>query len=243
MAPSTDGPASNGSAWEANRERRARERFAELLERLGEGIEASPKEAEPGPAGTLVRGSRLGLVGPPASSDLLARHTAAYEVNAVRVIALGFSLRRFEGTEGDAAALPRQYTSKLWAADDRGGEAALVAQELAGPRRVEVLVAARLAEREAGKSGDPGEPGVEGASPKFLSIFAPGPEVWEATASWARETTQLVSKRRMRALLEAAGVDGSFDIERLVERLDVDFLFRFGYALAACEEELSRAGS
>jgi hypothetical protein len=47
----------------------------------------------------------------------------------------------------------------------------------------------------------------------------------------------------MRALLDAAGVDGAFDIERLIERLDAEYYFRFGYALAACEEELARVGS
>ena len=46
----------------------------------------------------------------------------------------------------------------------------------------------------------------------------------------------------MRELLDAAGVEGSFDIEELVERLDALFLFRYGYALAACEEELSQTG-
>jgi hypothetical protein len=47
----------------------------------------------------------------------------------------------------------------------------------------------------------------------------------------------------MRALLDAAGVDGGYDIERLVQRLDVEFYFRLGYTLAACEGELSRADS
>jgi hypothetical protein len=47
----------------------------------------------------------------------------------------------------------------------------------------------------------------------------------------------------MRALLDAAGVDGGFDLERLVERLDVEYFLRLGYTLAACDEELSRPHS
>ena len=77
----------------------------------------------------------------------------------------------------------------------------------------------------------------------ILSIFAPGLEVWERLEVWARETGRGVARQRMRALLDAAGVDDGFDIERLVQRLDVDFYFRFGYGLAACGEELSRADS
>src|SRR5439155_16126907 len=87
------------------------------------------------------------------------------------------------------------------------------------------------------------EPGMEPVSPEFLSIFAPGLEVWERLEAWARDACRGVARGRMRALLNAAGVDRDFDIEPLIERLDVDFLFRFGYALGACEEELSRADS
>ena len=80
-------------------------------------------------------------------------------------------------------------------------------------------------------------------SPEFLAMFAPGPEVWEGLESWAQDTGRRVARQRMRALLDAAGVDGGFDIERLVERLDVEFFLRFGYTLAACGEELSRTDS
>jgi len=242
-APPADGAASNGSPAGGDAERRARERLAELLETVREGVEAPPEETDAGPAGNLIRGTCSGLLGPPATSDLLARHAGPYEINAVRAIALGFSLRRFEGTEGDAAVLPEESKAKLWAAEDPGGEARLVAEKLAAPRKVEVVVAQRLAERAAGESGDPVQPGVNGASPTFLSMFGPGPEIWEPIASWARETAQVVAKRRMQALLDAAGVNGGTDIEALIERLDVDFYFRFGYALAACEEELSRKDS
>ena len=108
--------------------------------------------------------------------------------------------------------------------------------------RVRRLVAARLSKgaRQPIPSTDPG---AEPASPEFLSIFGPGPEAWEELESWAQDRCRKVARQRMRALLDAAGVDGGFDIERLVERLDAEYYFRFGYALAACEEELARAGS
>jgi hypothetical protein len=87
------------------------------------------------------------------------------------------------------------------------------------------------------------DPGPEPASPEFLSTFAPGPGVWAQLESWARDTGRGVARQRMRALLNAAGFDTGFDIDRLIERLDVEYFFRFGYVLAACEEELARAGS
>jgi hypothetical protein len=205
---------------------------------VAEGVEA-PKDGEPGLAARLIRGACLGLASRQTASDLLARHVAAWEVNGVRVIALGFSVRRFESAECEAAPLPGQISSRLLGAADPGAEAGLIARELAGRMRVKRLVAAHLS-KAAGATSPDTEPGVEPPSPEFLAIFAPGPEVWEQLESWVREIGRGVARQRMRALLDAAGVDGGFDVERLVERLDVEFFFRFGYTLAACGEELSR---
>jgi peptidoglycan-N-acetylglucosamine deacetylase len=242
VSPSTAGSGANGSAPRgADGERRDRARLAELLETVAEGVEA-PKDGEPGLAARLIRGACLGLAGRQTASDLLARHVAAWEVNGVRVIALGFSVRCFESAEGEAAPLPGQISSRLLGAADPGAEAGLIARELAGRMRVKRLVAAHLS-KAAGETSPDTEPGVEPPSPEFLAIFAPGPEVWEQLESWVREIGRGVARQRMRALLDAAGVDGGFDIERLVERLDVEFFFRFGYTLAACGEELSRTDS
>jgi hypothetical protein len=52
-----------------------------------------------------------------------------------------------------------------------------------------------------------------------------------------------VARERNRALLDAAGDGSAYDVEPLVDRLDVDFLFRLGYVLASCEETASRADS
>jgi peptidoglycan/xylan/chitin deacetylase (PgdA/CDA1 family) len=242
VAASTRDSDANGSGPAgANGEHGDFERLAELLETLAEGVEA-PEDGEPGPATSLIRGACLGLAGRRAASDLLARHAAAWEVNGVRLMALGLSLRRFESAEGEAAPLPEQLSVRLRDAADPGAEAGLIAQELAGRMRVKRLIAARLS--KGAEATDPGaEPDVEPASSEFLALFAPGREVWERLESWARETGRGVARKRMRALLDAAGVDGDYDIERLVQRLDVEFYFRLGYTLAACEEELSRADS
>ncbi len=131
---------------------------------------------------------------------------------------------------------------RLRDAADPGAEAGLIAQELAGRMRVKRMIAARLT--QGAGATDPGaEPDVEPASAEFLALFAPGREAWEGLESWARETGRGVARKRMRALLDLSGVDGGYDIERLVQRIDVEFYFRVGYALAACEEELSRADS
>jgi peptidoglycan/xylan/chitin deacetylase (PgdA/CDA1 family) len=212
--------------------------LAELLEKMGEGLEA-PEDMDPVTA-RLIRGASLGLADPRTASDLLARNTAALEVNSVRVMALGFSLRRFESAQAEAAALPDQFSARLRDAADPGAEAGAIAQELAGRMRVRRLVAARLS-RPAGEANRNEDPGAESASPEFLSIFEPGADTWERLESWAQDTCRRVARQRMRALLDAAGVDAGFDIERLIERLDAEYYFRFGYALAACEEELARA--
>jgi peptidoglycan/xylan/chitin deacetylase (PgdA/CDA1 family) len=249
----TDGSGGNGAAPAEAREGPGEvERLAELLKTVAEGVEA-PEEPEP--ASRLIQGACRGLTDRRTASDLLARHAAACEVNGVRMMGLGFSLRHFESAEGGSAPLPEPLWARLRAADDHADEAGVIAKELAGSMRVKRLIAARMAEmgseassspatapRISEASGLPVEPGDEAPSPEFLSIFSPGPEVWEELESWARETGRGVARQRMRALLDAAGVDG-FDIERLVERLDVEFYFRFGYTLAACEEELSRTDS
>jgi hypothetical protein len=192
------------------------------------------------------------MIAAASDSDLLARHTAAYEVNAVLVIALGFSLRRFESGRGNATALPGELVAKLRSAEDPAGEAGLVAQQLAGPRRHSRLMAIHMLAQAAEAAGTT-SPGLStdsadsrdtaaingGASARFKSIFGPGDEVWEPLAAWARETGQDVARRRMESLLDPAGVRGAVDFESLIDRLDVDFLYRFGYALAACEEQLS----
>lgn len=227
--------------------------LVELLGRIAVQIDP-PSEAEvPGDAGRLARGACAGLADPRLASDLLVRHTAAHEVNALRVIALGFAMRRFEdGAEG-ATALPEPLTERLTGADDSYREAGRIAHELAGPTRVNRLMAARLTEQapEAASIGArsapdisepaelPAEPSYESASPEFLAIFGSGSEVCDQVGLWGRETGREVARRQMRALLDAAGVDDDFDIDPLVERIDVDYLFRYGYALAACEERLS----
>jgi peptidoglycan/xylan/chitin deacetylase (PgdA/CDA1 family) len=253
--PTAD-PNANGSPPHESREEPGdREHLVELLGTLAEGIEPTTAEVEVGDAERLIQGACLGLADQRTASDLLARHVAAYEVNGVRVMALGFSLRRFESDQGHAAPLTEELATRLRGAADPGAEAGLIAQELAGRMRVNRLVAAWLAEQKAEKSTAatvrgvseaperPAERGMEPVSPEFLSIFAPGLEVWERLESWARDACRGAARQRMRALLDAAGVDGGFDVERLVQRLDVDFYFRFGYGLAACGEELSRADS
>ncbi len=219
---------------------------------MAEAVEPTPEEAEGDPAARLIEGARLGLSSPGTASPLLARYVAAHEINAVRVMALGFSLRRFESSEGSATPLSEEFSARLRGAEDAVAAAGAVANELAGPTRVGRLVAARIAEEAATRpgvevqispaSGLASTPEIDRPSPEFLAIFAPGPEVWERLELWARKTGVAVALRRMRALLDAAGVEGSFDIEELVERLDALFLFRYGYALAACEEELSQTG-
>jgi hypothetical protein len=237
-APSTRTSLANGAAPpRANGDRDGH--LADLLKKVAVGVEP-PEDGNSGTA-RLIRGACLGLTDRQTASDLLARNAAALEVNSVRVMALGFSLRRFESTEG-AAPLPEQFSMRLRDASDPGAAAGLIAQELAGRMRVRRLVAARLSQPlEA--TNPVLDPGAEPASPEFLSIFGPGPEAWEQLESWARDTCRQVARQRMRTLLDAAGVDGGFDIERLVQRLDVEFYFRLGYTLAACEEELSRANS
>jgi hypothetical protein len=232
-----------------------REHLVALLQKLAEGIQPPPKDAEAVPTTSLIRGACQGLVDGLVASDLLARHAARCEANGVRVMALGFSLRRFERADGGAAALPAEFAARLRDADDPGDEAGVIAQELAGRMRVNRLIAVELEKQAAEASsvaakpyiseatGVATEPGFENASPEFLSMFTLGSEAWEHIEAWARDTCRGTAAQRMRALLDAAGVDSEFEIERLVNRLDVDFYFRFGYALAACEEELSGAGS
>jgi peptidoglycan/xylan/chitin deacetylase (PgdA/CDA1 family) len=228
-----------------------RQRLRELLERLTGYVEP-PQDGEP--AAELIRGARERLLGPGTDSDLLLRHAAAYDGNSLLVISLGFSLRRFESERHEAAPLQEEFTARLRQAADPVAEAGVVAEQLAGPRRHKRLMASRLAGQAAATAGgetgmpiagapDPPVEAPHSASADFLSIFAPGSDEWQQIESWARATGRHVARQRNRALLDAAGMDGAYDVEPLVDRLDVDFLFRFGYVLASCEEELSRADS
>jgi hypothetical protein len=211
----------------------------------------TPPETDP-VAAELTQGALAGLLGSGTESHLLIRNAGAYDGNALLVISLGFSLRRFESGRGGAAPLSPDFTARLHDARELADEAGVVAEELADPRRHKRLIAARLAAQAAAASGgDPGPDAFEVADPEvdaphsateeFLSIFAPGDDVWQALESWARSTGREVARERNRALLDAAGVATNLDLEPIVDRLDTDFLFRFGYALAACDEVLARA--
>jgi peptidoglycan/xylan/chitin deacetylase (PgdA/CDA1 family) len=229
-----------------------RARQLKLLERLTTYVEL-PEDGDP-PA-ELIRGAYEGLLDSAPGSGLLLRHAAAYEANSLFVISLGFSLRQFEIGRGDAATLPGELVRRLQGAGDPAAEAGAVAEELAGPRRHKRLIAARLASQVAATGGDEAagmpiagapDPPVEAphsASGEFLAIFALGSDAWQRIETWARATGRRVARERNRALLDAAGVDAAFDVEPLVDRLDVDFLFRLGYSLAACGEELARRDS
>jgi peptidoglycan/xylan/chitin deacetylase (PgdA/CDA1 family) len=236
----TDDPdATDALAELSNGEGGDRERLVQLLETAAAGVDVPSEEAEAGIADRLIRGAAAGLADSRTASDLLARHVAAQEINSLRAIGLGFSLRRFESAEGDPAPLSEQFSIRLRAADDPDTEAGLIAHELAEPTRVNRLIAAALQRRNPSRVA--ARPPIGSALPEFLSTFTQGPGVWERLESWARETGSRIARRRMRALLDAAGVSGTFDLEPVIDRLDIDFNFRFGYALAACEEELSRA--
>jgi hypothetical protein len=238
-APSTVASNGNGAA-PAQADGGRSGHLAELLAKVAVGVQA-PADGDPETT-RLIQGACDALTDRGTASDLLARQTAALEVNSVRVMALGVSLRRFESADGNATPLPEQLSARLGGAADSGAEAGQIAQELAGRMRVRRLVAARLSQ-PVGAANPVMDPGAEPASPEFLSIFAAGPEVWERVEWWAQDTCRRVARQRMRGLLDAAGVDGDFDIERLIERLDAEYYFRFGYALAACEEELERGSS
>src|SRR3954454_7607758 len=240
-------PSTNGAGA---RQVDLRERLRGLLDRLMRYIDAPGDDDS---ASELIRGARDELLGG-SDSDLLLRHTASYDGNSLLVIALGFSLRRFETLHAKAAPLPDELARRVLEAGDPGVEAGQIGEHLAGPRRHKRLIAARMAEEPApaggGESGmpilgapDPPVDAPHSATDDFLAIFAAGPDAWQPIESWARATGRRVARERNRALLDAAGVDSGFDVEPLVDRLDVDFLFRFGYALAACDEVLARTSS
>ena len=242
------GPARRPAARpETNGEVDLRGRLLELLEGLMGYVEAPPDDE---PAADLIRGARALLLGEGTDSDLLLRHTVAYDGTSLLVISLGFSVRRFESERRGATVLGEALAARLRGAENSADDARLIAEELAGPRRHKRLIAARLADQATATtrgvaglpiSGAP-DPPVEdphSATPDFLAVFAPGTETWQELESWARATGRRAARERNRALLDAAGVDGGFDVEPLVDRLDVDFLFRFGYVLAACEEVLA----
>jgi len=239
----TEPPSANG---DRSQQVDVRERFRGLLDRLTNYIEVPDDDGE---AAELIRGARAELLNGPGS-DLLLRHAAAYDGNSLLVIALGFSLRRFESGHGDAAPLPDELAARLRQAGDPSTEAGLIGEDLAGPRRHKRLIAARMAGQAAATARGDAEMPIAGApdppveaphsaTEDFLAIFAPGTDAWQRVESWARTTGRRVARERNRALLDAAGVDGAFDVEPLVDRLDVDFLFRLGYALASCDETLS----
>lgn len=220
-------------------------RMRELLERLVGYVEP-PSGGDP--AG-LIGGACDGLLAVAPPSELLLRHAGAYDGNSLLVIALGYSLRRSEADRGEAWPLPEAPSAQLRDAADPLAAAWEVSEELAGPRRHKRLIAARLAGQAAtiapedtmpiAGAADPPVDAPHSASDDFLSMFAPGADGWQRIESWARATGRHVARQRNRALLDAAGVE-SYDVEPLVDRLDVDFLFRFGYVLAACEEALRR---
>jgi len=229
-----------------------RVRLRELLERLTRYVEVPSEDGEI-PA-DLIRGARDILLGRGTDSKLLLRHVASYDGNSMLVISLGCSLRRFESERHKATALPREVAARLRDADDPVTEAGEIGEELAGPRRHKRLIAAHMAGQAAATPGPESELPIAGtphppvdaphtASDDFLSIFAPGGDAWQQIETWARTTGRHVARERNRALLDAAGVGGAYDVEPLVDRLDVDFLFRLGYVLATCEEELSQAAS
>jgi peptidoglycan/xylan/chitin deacetylase (PgdA/CDA1 family) len=244
------GARASGNRPSANRSRRhpadVRRLLRGQLEMLVREVEPPERDEQ---AAELVGGAMNGLLRPWTASDLLLRHTAAQDNKGLLLVSLGLSLRRFERSRGDAAALPWHLAARLRAAGDPGAEAGVIGDELAAPRRYQRLIAARLSMKVAVAADSPAEPSLDAPDPPvdaphsatrdFLSIFAPGSEVWQDLESWARATGRKLVRKRNRALLEAAGVDRGVDFERLIARLDVDFLFRFGYALAACEEVLS----
>jgi len=252
-APTTQskptGPAGGNGAGPAGAD--VRERLRQLLERLTPYVDLPAEDGEMPPE--LIRGAHDGLLRPGTESDLLLRHAGSYDGNSLLVISLGCSLRRYESELRESSALPAEVAARLRSADDPAGEAGEIAEELAGPRRHKRLIAARLAGQVAAadpESGmpiagapDPPDDAPHSASDDFLAIFAPGSDVWQQIETWARATGRHVARERNRALLDAAGVGEAYDVEPLVDRLDVDFLFRLGYVLATCEEELSRADS
>jgi len=242
-------PASGNGAAPAGVD--VRERLRELLERLTGYVEVPSEDGET--ATELIRGARDGLLGPGTESDLLLRHAASYDGNSLLVVSLGCSLRRFESERHEAAGLREELAARLRGAADPVAEVGEIAEELAGPRRHKRLIAARMAGQAAAVAPESGMPiagapdppvdAPHSASNDFLSIFAPGSDAWQQIETWARTTGRHVARERNRALLDAAGVGDAYDVEPLVDRLDVDFLFRLGYVLATCEEELSRADS
>jgi hypothetical protein len=170
-----------------------------------------------------------------AGSEILRRNVGALENNAVRVAAVGFALRRAAGVSGDP--IDAEAVARLRAAEDPTLEAGLVARQLAKPTRVDRLVRAALEDKQT-KSSVKSDPDRFGAEEDFLTLFAPGEPVWDAIQSWARVELRAVARRRTRALLDAAGAGPEYDLDEVLDRLDVDHLLRLGFVLAACEEEL-----
>lgn len=206
--------------------------FAGILAWVGEGVEPAPA---PGAAGRLIAGAcELLRDDPPVESSVLRRCIAAQESDAIRVVALGFALRLFEARSGEEAPLPGAQASRIRSAPDARDEAAAVARELSRPTRIDRIEM----EHVAGEQG--GEGAVDsartGPQPPFLALFAPGADVWLSIQAWARGVAEAAARQRLRELLEEAGVSEPLWEDRVLDRLDVDFLLRFGYALGACED-------
>lgn len=149
-----------------------------------------------------------------ASSASFARAAAALELGAVYALGIGFALRVGELETRSPAPVPPHLSSRLRAAGDPAAEADAVSRELARP--------------------SPGAPRAE-----FLALFAAGQEVWAGLEEWVEATGRAASRRRLRERLDAAGVGPHFDIEPALERISYAVALRSGYALAACEQELS----
>jgi peptidoglycan/xylan/chitin deacetylase (PgdA/CDA1 family) len=204
--------------------------FAGILTWVAEGVEPAPATDA---AGRLIAGA-CGLLheDPPVDSTILRRCVAAHESDAIRVIAIGFALRRFEARSGEPSPLPEAQASRIRSASDPGDGAAVVARELSRPTRIDRLEMEHAAEEQGGKV----ESGRTGPQPPFLALFAPGPDVWLPIQAWARRVAAAAAQRRLRELLEAAGVSEPLWEDDVLDRLDVDFLLRFGYVLGACED-------
>ena len=65
---------------------------------------------------------------------------------------------------------------------------------------------------------------------------------WRAEKGFTQSPQRRKGRRRDGApdSREAASCNEGVNCVEMVERLDVEFFFRFGYTLAACGEELSR---
>ena len=207
----------------------------EFMRWLAEGIEVPPGAEL---AARLIAGARAEMTSRRVvGSEMLVRNVLAEENDAVRVIALGFSLRIAELQGGLAAEPPPDVARQLHDGGDPIAAAAAIARQRCPPTRVDKMVMLYEAEHEGGPSSV--DPARLGAQPGFIELFAPGAEVWEAIQSWGRDAGRRAAEMRMRETLDAAGADSTLAIGPVLDRLDVDFFLRFGYVLRACEEAIA----